>query len=43
RSDLSWEESVRLDAYYVENWTMFGDFLILARTARAVFSGSGAY
>ena len=43
RSDLSWEESVRLDVYYVENWTMFGDFLILARTARAVFSGSGAY
>ncbi|MTG87453.1 exopolysaccharide biosynthesis polyprenyl glycosylphosphotransferase [Cellulosimicrobium sp. BIT-GX5] len=43
RSDLSWEESVRLDVYYVENWTMFGDFLILARTARAVFGGSGAY
>ncbi len=43
RSDLSWEESVRLDVYYVENWTMFGDFLILARTARAVFSGTGAY
>lgn len=43
RSDLSWEEGVRLDVYYVENWTMFGDFLILARTARAVFSGSGAY
>ena len=43
RSDLSWEESVRLDVYYVENWTLFGDFLILARTARAVFSGHGAY
>ncbi|MBD7980288.1 MULTISPECIES: sugar transferase [Oerskovia] len=43
RSDLSWEESVRLDVYYVENWTMFGDFLILARTARAVVSGHGAY
>jgi exopolysaccharide biosynthesis polyprenyl glycosylphosphotransferase len=43
RSDLSWEESVRLDVYYVENWTVFGDFLILARTARAVFSGAGAY
>ncbi|MCB7136940.1 sugar transferase [Cellulosimicrobium marinum] len=43
RSDLSWEESVRLDVYYVENWTLFGDFLILARTARAVYSGHGAY
>jgi exopolysaccharide biosynthesis polyprenyl glycosylphosphotransferase len=43
RSDLSWEESVRLDVYYVENWTLFGDFLILARTARAVFGGHGAY
>jgi exopolysaccharide biosynthesis polyprenyl glycosylphosphotransferase len=43
RSDLSWEQSVRLDVYYVENWTIFGDFLILARTARAVFSGHGAY
>jgi len=43
RSDLSWEESVRLDVYYVENWTLFGDILILARTARAVVSGHGAY
>ncbi|MBD5786621.1 sugar transferase [Cellulosimicrobium terreum] len=43
RSDLSWEESVRLDVYYVENWTVFGDFLILARTARAVVKGTGAY
>ncbi len=43
RSDLSWEESVRLDVYYVENWTVFGDFIILAKTARAVLSGQGAY
>ncbi|MBD8079044.1 sugar transferase [Cellulosimicrobium arenosum] len=43
RSDLSWDESVRLDVYYVENWTVFGDFLILARTARAVVGGAGAY
>ncbi len=43
RSDLSWEESVRLDVYYVENWTVFGDMIILAKTARAVFSGAGAY
>jgi lipopolysaccharide/colanic/teichoic acid biosynthesis glycosyltransferase len=43
RSDLSWEESVRLDVYYAENWTPFLDLLILAQTARAVISGRGAY
>ncbi|WP_369371100.1 sugar transferase [Promicromonospora sp. Populi] len=43
RSDLSWEESVRLDVYYAENWTPFLDLLILAQTARAVLSGRGAY
>ncbi|MFI6424067.1 sugar transferase [Promicromonospora sp. NPDC050880] len=43
RSDLSWEEAVRLDVYYAENWTPFLDLLILAQTARAVVSGRGAY
>lgn len=43
RSDLSWEDTVRLDLYYVENWSFFGDVLILAKTVRAVMSGSGAY
>jgi len=43
RSDLTWEESVRLDLYYVENWTLMGDILIVMRTARAVFGGAGAY
>jgi len=43
RSDLPWEEAVRLDVYYAENWTPFGDVLILARTAQAVLRGSGAY
>jgi exopolysaccharide biosynthesis polyprenyl glycosylphosphotransferase len=43
RSDLSWEESVRLDVYYAENWTPFLDLLILAQTARAVVSARGAY
>ena len=43
RSELSWEESVRLDVYYAENWTPFLDLLILAQTARAVVSGRGAY
>ncbi|WP_245981977.1 sugar transferase [Mycetocola tolaasinivorans] len=43
RSDLSWEDSLRLDLYYVENWSMTGDFIILWRTARAVVGSSGAY
>ena len=36
RSTLSWEETVRLDLSYVENWSMLGDFGILLRTAKAV-------
>jgi lipopolysaccharide/colanic/teichoic acid biosynthesis glycosyltransferase len=43
RSELSWEQSVRLDVYYVENWTLFGDVVILARTAKAVLRGDGAF
>jgi len=43
RSDLSWEESVRLDLYYVENWSLTGDLIILLRTVRAVFAKEGAY
>ncbi|MBI9116196.1 sugar transferase [Sanguibacter suaedae] len=43
RSDLSWDETVRLDLYYTENWTFFGDILILLRTVRTVLSSSGAY
>ena len=43
RSDLPWDEAVRLDVYYAENWTPFLDLLILARTVRAVVSGRGAY
>ena len=43
RSDLSWEESVRLDLRYVENWSLALDLLILWKTARAVLSSSGAY
>lgn len=43
RSDLSWDESVRLDLYYVENWSLMGDLLILWRTVRTVLKGEGAY
>ncbi len=43
RSNLSWEDSVRLDLYYVENWSLTGDLLILWRTARVVLRSVGAY
>ncbi|KQS69017.1 UDP-phosphate galactose phosphotransferase [Modestobacter sp. Leaf380] len=43
RSDLSWEESVRLDLRYVENWSLAMDASILWRTGRAVVRSSGAY
>ncbi|MCU0280114.1 MAG: sugar transferase [Candidatus Nanopelagicales bacterium] len=43
RSDLSWEESVRLDLYYVENWSLSMDFVIMASTVSAVVGGRGAY
>ncbi|MGI9822623.1 sugar transferase [Agromyces sp. Marseille-Q5079] len=42
RSTLSWEQSVRLDLYYVENWSITGDFAILWRTFRAVISPGGS-
>ena len=42
RSNLSWEESVRLDLYYVENWSLTSDLAILARTVRAVIRSEGA-
>ncbi|MGH8868271.1 MAG: sugar transferase [Actinomycetes bacterium] len=43
RSDLPWDEAVRLDLRYVENWSLALDFSILARTVSAVVRGSGAY
>lgn len=43
RSDLSWEDAVRLDLLYVENWSMMADVLITVKTARAVFGHRGAY
>ena len=38
RSNLSWEDSIRLDLYYVENWSIAGDLIILWRTIRAVIA-----
>ncbi|MFI7599233.1 sugar transferase [Actinoplanes sp. NPDC049681] len=43
RSDLSWEDSIRLDLRYVENWSLTFDLVILMRTAMVVMRGAGAY
>ena len=43
RSDLSWDQSVRLDLHYVENWSILTDLTIILRTARAVLRSRGAY
>jgi exopolysaccharide biosynthesis polyprenyl glycosylphosphotransferase len=43
RSDLTWDDTVRLDVYYVENWSITGDMVIIWKTAKAVVSSSGAY
>ncbi|MDR6790953.1 exopolysaccharide biosynthesis polyprenyl glycosylphosphotransferase [Pseudarthrobacter oxydans] len=42
RSNLTWEESIRLDLYYVENWSLMGDVIILFKTFKAVFASTGA-
>ena len=43
RSNLSWDDAVRLDLYYVENWNLVEDFKILWRTGLAVVRREGAY
>ncbi len=43
RSNLTWEESVRLDLYYIDNWSITLDCILLWRTVFAVIAGTGAY
>ncbi|WP_246036116.1 sugar transferase [Sinomonas susongensis] len=43
RSDLSWDDAIKLDLYYVENWSMIQDVIILFRTVGAVAAKNGAY
>jgi lipopolysaccharide/colanic/teichoic acid biosynthesis glycosyltransferase len=43
RSNLAWEDSVRLDLSYVENWSTLSDLVIAAKTVTAICRGSGAY
>lgn len=41
-SDLNFEDEVRLDAYYIKNWSLFLDFIIIIKTFGVVFRGQGA-
>jgi exopolysaccharide biosynthesis polyprenyl glycosylphosphotransferase len=43
RSDLTWEDGIRLDLYYVENWSLAADLNILWKTFGAVVNSRGAY
>ncbi|WP_236966523.1 sugar transferase [Marisediminicola antarctica] len=43
RSNLDWDESVRLDLYYVENWSLAGDLVIMWRTLKVIRGAVGAY
>lgn len=43
RATLPWREAVRLDLYYVENWSPALDLVILGKTVTAVLRGRGAY
>ena len=43
RSELNWKDGVRLDLYYVENWSLAGDLIILWRTALQMIRPVGAF
>ena len=43
RSDLSFDELIRLDFYYIENWSIWLDLTIIARTVPVVLARKGAY
>lgn len=42
RSNLNWSQSIKLDLYYIERWTLLGDILLMLRTFRIVVRGTGA-
>lgn len=43
RKEVSWDDRMRLDLHYIENWSIALDTVIMAKTAKAVVSGRGAY
>lgn len=42
RSNLTWEQAIRFDLYYVDNWSLLGDLIILVKTFKAVVAKEGA-
>jgi exopolysaccharide biosynthesis polyprenyl glycosylphosphotransferase len=42
RSHLTWAQSLKLDIYYIERWTLLGDILLMFRTIRIIVRGTGA-
>ena len=43
RKEVAWEDRMRMDLYYIEHWSLALDAVILAKTAKAVITGRGAY
>ena len=43
RSDTTYDERVQMDSWYVRNWSVWLDFMLLWRTIKAVIAGKGAY
>jgi lipopolysaccharide/colanic/teichoic acid biosynthesis glycosyltransferase len=43
RQDIPFEDRVKLDIHYVENWSLWGDMIIMLRTLPVVLKGTGAY
>ncbi|MBN2167828.1 MAG: sugar transferase [Actinobacteria bacterium] len=43
RSDIPYDERIKLDLYYIENWSLWQDIKILIKTVLVVLSGKGAY
>jgi lipopolysaccharide/colanic/teichoic acid biosynthesis glycosyltransferase len=43
RNDMSYQQRVSLDEYYIKNWSIWLDFFILFQTIMAVLTGKGAY
>ena len=43
RSDISYEERIKLDLYYIQNWSIWLELKIIALTIIKMFKGSGAY
>jgi lipopolysaccharide/colanic/teichoic acid biosynthesis glycosyltransferase len=43
RKEVSWEDRMRMDLHYIENWSIALDLVIIVKTTKAVLTGHGAY